>query len=68
MVLITKELADKKMRVVNIIPTYNEKENIGKMLETLEKIAGEVKKDEFLTLVVDANSTDGTQEIVKKFS
>ncbi len=67
MVLITKGLADKKMRVVNIIPTYNEKENIGKMLETLEKIAGEVKKDEFLTLVVDANSTDGTQEIVKKF-
>ncbi len=54
------------MRVVNIIPTYNEKENIGKMLETLEKIAGKIKKHEFLTLVVDANSADGTQEVVRK--
>jgi dolichol-phosphate mannosyltransferase len=55
------------MRVVNIIPTYNEKENIGLMLQTLERIAKENPKYEFLTLVVDANSTDGTQEIVKEF-
>ena len=56
------------MRIVNIIPTYNEKENIGLMLEVLERIARENPKYEFLTLVVDANSTDGTQEIVKDFA
>lgn len=55
------------MKVVVIIPTYNEKENIGRMLEILRKIARENSKYEFLTLVVDANSTDGTQEIVRDF-
>lgn len=55
------------MRIVNIIPTYNEKENIGLMLQVLQKIGQKYPQDEFLTLVVDANSTDGTQKIVKKF-
>jgi dolichol-phosphate mannosyltransferase len=54
------------MRVVNIIPTYNEKENIGKMLETLERIARKNPKYEFLHLVVDDNSPDGTAKIVKE--
>lgn len=55
------------MKVVNIIPTYNEGQNIGLMLETLERVARESKKYEFLTLVVDANSKDKTQAIVKEF-
>lgn len=55
------------MRVVNIIPTYNEKENIGKMLESLQKIAKKNPKYEFYHLVVDDNSPDGTAEIVKKY-
>ena len=53
------------MRVVNIIPTYNEEGNVGLMLETLTKIAKENKQYEFLHLVVDANSKDRTQAIVK---
>ncbi len=55
------------MKIVNIIPTYNEKENIEKMLNTLADIAKENPQYEFMTLVVDDNSPDGTAEIVKKF-
>ena len=54
------------MKVVNIIPTYNEKENIGLMLEVLTKIAKVNQQYKFATLVVDDDSPDGTSEIVKK--
>ena len=54
------------MKVINIIPTYNEKENIGLMLEALVEIAKATPKYEFMTLVVDDDSPDGTSEIVKK--
>ena len=55
------------MKVVNIIPTYNEKENIELMLEALAKIGKENPQHEFTTLVVDDDSPDGTGEIVKRF-
>ncbi len=55
------------MRVVVIIPTYNEKENIALMLDALIKIAASNKSDSYKFLVVDDNSPDGTGEIVKKF-
>lgn len=55
------------MRVVNIIPTYNEKENIGLMLDILEKVARQNPRYEFAHLVADDNSPDGTAEIVKKY-
>lgn len=54
------------MKVVNIIPTYNERENIGPMLKTLAKIAKKNPQWQFLTLIVDDNSPDKTSEIVKK--
>ncbi len=55
------------MKVVVIIPTYNEKENIGLMLEEMVKISARQKNDKYITLVVDSNSPDGTGEIVKTF-
>lgn len=55
------------MKVVAIIPTYNEKENIGPMLDAWLKIAGENKKYNFEMLVIDDNSPDGTGEIVKDY-
>lgn len=58
----------KKMRVVNMISTYNEKENVGPMVETLEKIAVRLPKYEFVTLVVDSRSPDGTGGLVKKMA
>jgi dolichol-phosphate mannosyltransferase len=53
------------MRVVNIIPTYNEKETIGVMLSKLAKVARKNRRYQFKTLVMDDNSPDGTGEIVK---
>lgn len=48
------------MRVVNIIPTYNEAENIGKMIRGLQKY-------KYPILIVDDMSPDGTGEIAKKY-
>jgi len=42
-----------------IVPTYNEAENIGLLLESIERHAPDVD-----VLVVDDNSPDGTQKIV----
>lgn len=55
------------MRIVHIIPTFNEKENIGKMIEIIEKISkGKTDWDNQI-LVVDDLSPDGTADIVKEY-
>jgi len=56
------------MRVVHLLATYNEKENIGPMIETLDQIGQKLPQHEFLTLVVDSHSPDGTAAIVKKLA
>ena len=43
-----------------IIPTYNEKENIGKMIRTVMQLP-----HPFHLLIIDDNSKDGTSQIVK---
>ena len=54
-------------KIVVILPTYNEKENIGDMIEALENhIFPEIKDCEMSILVVDDNSPDGTGETVKE--
>jgi dolichol-phosphate mannosyltransferase len=53
------------MRIVNLISTYNEKDNVGPMVEVLEQIARKCPKDEFVTLVADSHSPDGTGQVVK---
>src|SRR5687767_9150889 len=54
------------MKVVVIIPTYNEKENIERLIPILEEeIFPKIKKHEFHILVVDDNSPDGTADAVK---
>jgi dolichol-phosphate mannosyltransferase len=57
------------MKVVIIIPTYNEVKNIGRLLEYLfEKIFPKIdtKKFDMQILVVDDTSPDGTAKVVKK--
>ncbi|PJE67239.1 hypothetical protein COU95_03525 [Candidatus Shapirobacteria bacterium CG10_big_fil_rev_8_21_14_0_10_40_9] len=56
------------MRVVNLISTYCEKEIIGEMIEYLDELAKKLPKYEFLTLVVDSHSPDGTGKIVEKMA
>ena len=48
------------MNVVVIIPTYNERENIIILLDSLRRICATIKGYEFTLLVVDDNSPDGT--------
>ncbi len=52
--------------VAVVIPTYNEAENIGRVLDSLESISSFVNFD-IHVLVVDDGSTDGTVEIVDDF-
>src|SRR4030065_1943159 len=54
-------------KVVIIMPTYNEAENIGKMIpELFEKEFPKIKNAEMHLLVVDDKSPDGTGKIVQK--
>lgn len=54
------------MKIVHIIPTYNEKENIGRMIETLEQLGKKYPNYQTEILVVDDCSPDGTATIVKE--
>ena len=55
------------MKVVIIIPTYNEKGNIERLIEILEnKIFPTIRNHDMNILVVDDNSPDGTDNEVRK--
>lgn len=51
------------MKIVTVIPTYNEVENIGPLLEELQRHYREIPH-EMHTLVVDDESPDGTARVV----
>ena len=54
-------------KVVIIIPTYNEKENIGRMVDVLEEeIFPKIKNNQMEILVVDDKSPDGTAGVVRQ--
>ncbi len=55
------------MKVVVIIPTYKEVENIGRMLDTLAKEEfPQIKNHSMQILVVDSKSPDGTADVVRE--
>lgn len=56
------------MRVIHLLSTYNEKENIGPMIEYLEKQAEKLPRFEIVILVVDSHSPDGTGKIVQEMA
>ncbi len=56
------------MRIVHLLSTYNEKENIRPMVVYLEKLAKKLPQHEFINLVVDSHSPDGTGDLVKKMA
>jgi dolichol-phosphate mannosyltransferase len=53
------------MRAIVIIPTYNEKGNIERIIPAVQEAFKEVKNYETGILIVDDGSPDGTGEIVK---
>ncbi len=52
------------MKVVVVIPTYNEADNVSRLLPMLQEEFAQIKQHEMHVLIVDGNSTDRTQEIV----
>lgn len=56
-----------KLRIVVIIPTYNERENITQLLHELDLVGKTASKYTWIVLVVDDNSPDHTAEYVKNF-
>ncbi|KKR34329.1 MAG: Glycosyltransferase [Candidatus Gottesmanbacteria bacterium GW2011_GWC2_39_8] len=55
------------MKVVHIIPTFNEKENIAAMIDVLEKIFKKLPEWKNEILVVDDYSPDGTAGVVQDY-
>ena len=53
------------MKAIVIIPTYNEKGNIERIIPIVEEVFKEVKNYEMGILIVDDSSPDGTGGIVK---
>ena len=53
------------MKIVIILPTYNEKENIGLMIRALQEQFAKIRHDMNI-LVVDDNSPDGTADVVRQ--
>ena len=49
------------MNTLVIIPTYNERENIGELIEKILQLAGN-----FHVMVIDDNSPDGTAKVVEE--
>lgn len=54
------------MKAVVVIPTFNEKENIQRLLKLLKEVFKKVKGWDFRILVVDDNSPDGTARAVRQ--
>ncbi len=52
------------MKLVIILPTYNERENIVRLLDQLHDILHDVKEYTVAYLVVDDTSPDGTKDVV----
>ena len=54
------------MKVIVIIPTYNENKSIGPLIEALESEFLRIGNHQMGILIVDGNSPDGTADIVKE--
>jgi dolichol-phosphate mannosyltransferase len=54
------------MRIVVVVPTYNERETIGELLDSIEAEFLLIPKHEMRVLVVDGRSPDGTADVVRE--
>lgn len=54
------------MKIVVVIPTFNEKENTQKMIDVLAEEFAKIKNHQMALLYVDGNSPDGTAGVVRE--
>lgn len=59
---------DSHKRAILVIPTYNESENIARLIPLLLEVFKNITKYEMHVLVVDDTSPDGTADIVRALS
>ncbi|MFZ2664279.1 MAG: glycosyltransferase [Patescibacteria group bacterium] len=56
------------MKIVVVIPTYNEAKNIGRLIDALSVEFKNIPNHEMHILVVEGNSPDGTAQVVREKS
>jgi dolichol-phosphate mannosyltransferase len=61
-----ERMRDDSMKIVIIVPTYNERENIGRLIGALQQQFQGVPAHDMIILLVDDHSPDGTEEIVRQ--
>ena len=54
-----------KILISIVTPTYNEEENIEELYNEIKKSISDIKEYDFEIIVIDNDSTDKTQEILK---
>jgi len=54
------------MKIVVVIPTYNEAKNIGRLIDALSVVFKEIPSHDMHVLVVEGNSPDGTADVVRE--
>lgn len=54
------------MKIVVVIPTYNEAKNIGRLIDALSIEFKNIPNHEMHILVIEGNSPDGTAQVVKE--
>jgi len=54
------------MKVVIIIPTYNERDTILALLQALQEVSRPIRNHTIALLVVDDTSPDGTADLVEE--
>jgi dolichol-phosphate mannosyltransferase len=55
------------MKIVILLPTFNERENITVLLEALSSIVSKIQNHHFRMLVIDDTSPDGTADEVRHY-
>jgi len=51
-----------------ILPTFNEKDNIGLLIESIFSVLNQSGNNSFEIIVIDDNSPDGTSSVVEKYN
>ena len=64
--MVYQQIKTQPRKACIVIPTYNERENIGVLLSRLEKVFLSIAHWQFKILVVDDNSPDQTAEVVRE--
>lgn len=54
------------MKLSIVIPACNEEKNVGPTLERLQRVVGETHRIPYEIIVVNDNSTDGTEDVIRR--